>query len=437
VVKLGIADPSAGTVDSANTGRYNLGWVVLLSYTQYISRAVPLEFRPALAIAAKPGTWKIQVIVVKHLSVLIKPASSLCNMRCTYCFYTNVSEHRSVPSYGIMSPGVRQAILENIVRNLDDRDAITLAFQGGEPTLAGLAWYEDFIQTFLAAQRQAGKKEMTVHYALQTNGLLLDRAWGTFLHQYNFLVGLSLDGQPHFHNRNRLDAQGRETYERVIHSKGLLEECGVEYNILTVLTNDIAKYPEKICQFMEDEKIRYIQFIPCMEDLNSENMSKTALRPMGFVNFYTVLLRWWIRNLEKGVYVSVKFFDDVVNLFFKGIPTACGIDGQCHVQYIVEADGGVYPCDFYVLDDYLAGNLTRQTLREIFETDTMRSFVSSPRPVPPVCRACTYRNICRGGCKRMRRVMYYGDGGMICGYKTFLDKCLRSLEYAVTRFITR
>jgi uncharacterized protein len=334
-----------------------------------------------------------------------------------------------------MNPDVRQAVLENIVRDLEDRDEITLAFQGGEPTLAGLAWYEDFIQAFLSARLQGGKKDTVVNYALQTNGLLLDRDWGAFFHQHNFLVGISLDGPASFHNRNRLDAGGQGTHERVAWSKRLLEECGVEYNIITVLTNEMAKYPEKICRFMEDEKIRYIQFIPCLEDLNSENVSKTALRPISFANFYAVLLRWWIGNLEKGVYISVKFFDDVINLFLKGIPTACGIDGQCHAQYIVEADGSVYPCDFYVLDDYKAGNLTRQTLREIFETDTMRSFVLSPRAVPPICRACTYRNICRGGCKRMRQVMYYGGGG-ICGYKTFLDRCLKSLAYAVERFFS-
>jgi uncharacterized protein len=334
-----------------------------------------------------------------------------------------------------MGPGVRQAVLENIVRDLEDRDEITLAFQGGEPTLAGLAWYEDFMQTFASVQRQAGKKDLAIRYALQTNGLLLDRAWGEFLRHYNFLVGLSLDGWAHVHNRNRLDAQGQGTHERVIQSKRLLEECGVEYNILTVLTNETAKCPEKICRFMEDEKIRYIQFIPCLEDLGG-GISKSALRPLGFANFYTVLLRWWIRNQEKCVYISVKFFDDVANLFFKGIPTACGIDGQCQAQYVVEAGGGVYPCDFYVLDDHYAGNLTRQTLREIFETPGMASFLLSSRTVPPVCRNCAYRNICRGGCKRMQRVMYYGSGGSICGYKTFLDKCLKSLEDAVKRFFS-
>jgi uncharacterized protein len=372
---------------------------------------------------------------MKDLSVLIKPASSLCNMRCAYCFYADVSGHRSAPSCGIMSPGVREAVLKNILRDLEDRDKITLAFQGGEPTLAGLSWYEDFMQTF-ASVRQGEKKDLSVSYALQTNGLLLDGAWGEFLRRHNFLVGLSLDGQAHFHNRSRPDAQGQGTYERVIRGKRLLEEYGVEYNILTVLTNEMAKYPEKICRFIEDEKIRYIQFIPCLEDLDGENVSHTALRPAGFANFYTALLRWWTGNLEKGVYVSVKFFDDVVNLFFKGMPTACGIDGQCRPQYVVEADGGIYPCDFYVLDNYRAGDLTRQTLREIFETDTMASFISSPRALPPVCRACAYLDMCRGGCKRMRRVMYYGAGGGVCGYKNFLDRGLKLLEHAVKRFLS-
>jgi uncharacterized protein len=332
-----------------------------------------------------------------------------------------------------MSPSVRQTVLENIVRDLEDHDEITLAFQGGEPTLAGLAWYVDFIQSFLSVQRQQGKKDLTVKYALQTNGLFLDRAWGEFLHTHNFLVGLSLDGGAHFHNQNRLDVQGQGTYERVIHSKRLLEESGVEYNILTVLTNEMAKNPEKICRFMEDEKIRYIQFIPCMEDMDAENISKTALRPQIFANFYTILLRWWIQNLEKDRYISIKFFDDVANLFLKGIPSACGIAGQCQIQYIVEADGSVYPCDFYVLDDYNAGNLTQHTLREILETSTMRSFVLSSRVTRPICRNCAYWNLCRGGCKRMQRVMYYG-GGSICGYKIFLDRCLERLICAVKRF---
>jgi uncharacterized protein len=355
-------------------------------------------------------------------------------MRCAYCFYADVSGRRSLPSCGIMDTGVRRAILENITRNLEDGDELTIVFQGGEPALAGLPWYEDFVQTFAAVRRQAGRHDTAVKFALQTNGLLLDRAWGEFLKQHSFLVGLSLDGPGHFHNRSRVDSGGQGTYDRVVQGKKLLEEYGVEYNILTVLTNEMAGYPEKICRFMEEQQIRYIQFIPCLEDLDTGSASKTALRPAGFANFYAVLLRWWIRNLEQGLYVSVKFFEDVINLFFKGIPTACGIDGNCRAQFVVEADGGVYPCDFYALDQYCAGNLARQTFREIADTDTMRFFARPPENLPPPCRACAYREICRGGCKRMRRTVYCGSG--VCGFKTFLDRCLPVLSHTFSRFFS-
>jgi uncharacterized protein len=101
---------------------------------------------------------------------------------------------------------------------------------------------------------------------------------------------------------------------------------------------------------------------------------------------------------------------------------------------VVEADGSVYPCDFYVLDDYNTGNLTGQTLRELFDSQRMRNFLQEKRELPPICLSCPYLKMCGGGCKRMRNVMYYGTSGSVCGYRMFLDKCLRPLEYTVRKY---
>ncbi|MDL2293908.1 radical SAM protein, partial [Ruminococcaceae bacterium OttesenSCG-928-D13] len=126
---------------------------------------------------------------MKRLSVMLKPASSLCNLRCRYCFYADVSSMRGVPNYGIMSDDTAREVIGNIYRDLEDGDEITLAFQGGEPTLAGL----DFFKSFVAeAERQPVRAR--VNWALQTNGVLLDRDWCAFLREKRFLVGLSLDG---------------------------------------------------------------------------------------------------------------------------------------------------------------------------------------------------------------------------------------------------
>ena len=382
---------------------------------------------------------------MKRLSILIKPASSMCNMRCKYCFYHDVGRHRETPSFGIMKDETVQKIVENIHRDLDEGDEITIAFQGGEPTLAGLPWFENFVN------RMNQKKEIRINWALQTNGLLIDNAWAQFLKKHNFLTGLSMDAGAGFHDSVRLDVNGRGTYAACLDSKAILEEHRAEFNILCVLTNDLANEPDKVWRFIMREKIRYIQFIPCLENIddakNKNGHSPYPLKPARFANFYIRLYYWWMKELEKGEhrstgqYYSVKFFDDTANYFFRGIPSSCGINGSCYAQYVVEADGSVYPCDFYVLDKYNAGSLAEKTLRELFDSPVMRSFLNEDRTLPALCGSCPYKKHCNGGCKRMNRVMYFGSPenpsfGSVCGYRMFLDKCLKPLEHTVRQFFT-
>jgi uncharacterized protein len=371
---------------------------------------------------------------MKHLNLLIKPVSSLCNMRCRYCFYADVGAHRSVSSYGRMKAETARGIIDSTFKDLGPGDEVTFAFQGGEPSLAGLAWFEDF--TAYVSRMSRGP---SVRYAFQTNGLLLDRAWAVFFRRNNFLVGLSLDGSQGLHDRNRVDGEGRGSWERVMGAKRLLDENRVDYNILCVLTNDLAGESEKIWGFMLRENIRYIQFIPCLEGLPGNPPPGGAgavrgLRPPRFAQFYSRLFSLWLRELEGGRYISVKLFDDTANYFFKGIISSCGINGLCSPQFVVEADGGVYPCDFYVLDSYRAGNLRYQRPEEIFDSPVTRAFLGEGKGGEEgPCGECGYRELCRGGCKRMRHTMYYGEGNF-CAYRAFLDKCLTRLGEALEKF---
>jgi uncharacterized protein len=375
---------------------------------------------------------------MKRLSLLIKPASSLCNMRCRYCFYADVGAHRTLPSYGVMKIETARRIIDNTLRDLRGGDQVTFAFQGGEPTLAGLAWFEDFT----AHVSRVRGKDVSVSYAFQTNGLLLDQDWAAFFRKNSFLVGLSLDGLKGLHDKNRLDAEGRGSWEKVMGAKRILDENQVDYNILCVLTNELAGESERVWAFVLREKINYIQFIPCLEGLPDGSSSGgiagvQGLRPPRFAQFYSRLFFLWLGELEKGHYVSVKFFDDTANYFFKGIVSSCGVNGRCSPQFVVEADGGVYPCDFYVLDSFKTGNLDRQGLEEIFDSPAARNFLEAGAAgdsTDRFCGGCRYHNLCRGGCKRMRRAMYHGGEGEFCGYRAFLDKCLTRLGEALERF---
>lgn len=362
-------------------------------------------------------SFKVEMmLIMKHISVLIKPASSLCNLRCKYCFYANVSSLREVKSYGKMKWEVASKMIENIFFDLEDGDCLSLAFQGGEPTLAGLRYYEH-ITKLIAKQT----KQVEVKYAIQTNGVIINRSWCKFLKKHNFLVGLSIDGHPLYHDLNRLDTKGKGTFHKVLQTKELFDEYKIDYNILCVLTNPLAKEARKVMHFIKKQKIQYIQFIPCLDGLEENKKSSYALTPKRFASFYKQMLKFWLDELQNGHYISIKLFDDMINLLVRQQMTACGILGNCQIQYIIEADGSVYPCDFYVLDEYRMGYIQKQTLKELFSQPIAAKFLCSRKELPSKCLSCPFQNICKGGCKRMADVMYTDEKHDFCGYQSLLS----------------
>ena len=358
---------------------------------------------------------------MKHISVLIKPASSLCNLRCSYCFYANVSSLREVRSFGKMKEEVTEKMIENIYADLEDGDQLTLAFQGGEPTMAGLNYFRTVIR--LVAQQQ---KQVQVHYAIQTNGTIINEKWCAFLKEHDFLVGLSIDGHPLYHDLNRVDPKGRGTFQRALQTKQLFDHFEIDYNVLCVLTNPLAKEAKKVFRFLKEQKIDFVQFIPCLDDLDAKERNSYALTPKRFAGFYHQLLQLWLQELAEGHYISIKLFDDLLNLLIKRQVTACGILGNCQVQYVIEADGSVYPCDFYVLDEYRMGYIQEQTLRQLFEQDIAKTFLCERPEMPKKCLSCPFQKMCRGGCKRMKDAIYVD--GDYCGYQQLLQEFVPQID---------
>ncbi|MCC0628213.1 MULTISPECIES: radical SAM/SPASM domain-containing protein [unclassified Clostridioides] len=352
---------------------------------------------------------------MKSISVLIKPVSSLCNLRCRYCFYANVSDLREIKSYGIMQEDTIKNIVDNTFKVLNVGDRVMFAFQGGEPTLAGLKFFQYFIKYI-----EKTKKNIIVNYSIQTNGTLIDNQWCEFLKKNNFLVGLSLDLLKDLHDENRIYLSNEGTYEDIINTKKLLEKYKIEFNILCVLTNQIACNPNKVFNFIKETGIKYIQFIPCLDDLDCENKSEYSLEPKHFASFYKTVFKLWKDELDNGNYISINLFDNIISLLITGTPSTCGIIGKCQPQFVIEADGSVYPCDFYVLDNYNLGNIKDNTLLDILRKPIMHKFLHENIQKESICINCNFYRICGGGCKRMKNFMYIDSNSNYCGYKDFL-----------------
>lgn len=352
---------------------------------------------------------------MRDLEIMLKPASSLCNLRCSYCFYEAAARRRSIPSWGVMTPETAQAVLENIFCELDPGDRISFAFQGGEPTLAGLDFFRDFIRRV-----QLLNPGCLVSYRLQTNGILLDGQWCAFLKEQAFLVGLSLDCLPSVHDANRKDGAGNGTFARIMEAKETLDAWAIDYNVLATLTGDLAAQPEAVWAFLRQHGIMFVQFTPCFGD------APGALTPEAFAHFYEKLIPLWHSAWKKGTYISVKFIDDLVTLLASGQVTACGLTGSCSPQIIVEANGDVYPCDFYASDDWRIGNLCQDSIKTLYESPRQAQFRRRARQ-QPLCGDCRYKAVCGGSCPKMRKHICYGDEHSACGMQQLLDQHIETL----------
>lgn len=353
------------------------------------------------------------------IHVLIKPASGMCNMRCGYCFYYDETQNREVESYGFMSEDTLEQVIKKTVQFADR--ACTIAYQGGEPTLRGL----DFFKKSIEFQKKYNTGHTAISNAIQTNGLALTREWAEFLKENRFLVGISLDGIAYTHDSFRKDASGNGTYEKVLGSVRLLEEYGVDYNILTVVNSLTAKKITQIYKFYREQGFEYLQFIPCLNPLGKEGERYPyTLTPKAYSLFLRTLFDLWYQDIRAGHAVHIQQFEEYVRMLLLMPPDLCGMSGVCSCQHVIEADGEVYPCDFYVLDEYKLGNLNEVSFDEINAKRKELRFVEESMEQHEDCLTCKYAPICRGGCKRHRTPKNY----FCTAYYEFFAYTLERLE---------
>ncbi len=348
---------------------------------------------------------------MRQVTLLIKPASSICNMRCAYCFYEDETKNRSQSSMGIMTNDTIEAIVSKTMKL--NVDAIHYCFQGGEPTMAGI----DYFYTFTSCVKQMNNGKQ-VTYSIQTNGLVLNEDWFQLFKDFHFLVGVSLDGFIENHDALRKDVLKKGTYHRILKHIKRLDELEIEYNILTVLTHQLAKHPKELFAFYMKENLKYVQLIPCLPSIGAdESLNEYALTPIDFFNFYQVFFDEWIQSYEKGKYLSVTLFDNLIPMYLGVPPQQCGMLGRCQMQLVIEGDGSVYPCDFYVLDEHYCGNINRDDILDILKHKNATNFITEKKELSEVCQSCDFYKMCYGNCKRMN-VCYVDDH--YCGYQAFL-----------------
>ena len=351
-------------------------------------------------------------------SLLIKPASADCNQNCTYCFYAGRTQ-----SYPGLSHRMSFKTLEYLIAGyLKTRQPqYVFTWQGGEPTLMGI----DFFRKAVEFQRQYASPDARVANGLQTNALLLDDAFAEFLARQGFLLGVSLDGPAHLHDRYRTLKNGGGSYRKVMKGIDCLIKNEVPFNILTLISQANVTKGKEVYHFLCDKGFFYHQYVECVE-------FDTRGRPLPFTitgeawgKFLCDVFDEWIKaDLYR---VSVRLFDAILTRLVENQDTVCSMGPSCGHYLVVEYQGDVYPCDFFVQENLKIGNIYERSWQQILDSEVFDGFAKQKSRMNQACTVCEYQLFCNGGCLKNR---FYGQNdsrqpSWLCsGWKMFYAHAL-------------
>jgi len=357
---------------------------------------------------------------MRPFHVMAKPIGAACNLRCDYCYYLPKADSLGLARNRRLSDAMLEHFVRAYLESQPDGE-VCFSWQGGEPTLRGLAFFLRAIE-LQQHYRRAGQR---VSNQLQTNGVLLDDAWCGFLRRHGFVVGLSVDGPAALHDASRVDRRGRPTLSLVQAAVNRLHDHDIAFATLTVVGQHNAHAAGEVYSFLTEQlDARVIQLIPCVEPLNfaAQAPGLRCAAAMPFANDAEALARFVTRQsvtpVQWGDFLC-SFFDlwhqrdlgrVVVNLFesaivqLLGYPALqCSSAEQCGQAVALEADGSVYSCDHYVYSQYCLGQIDQQGLAELVDSPQQRAFGASKRDsLPGACRLCPYLGLCWGECPRNR-----------------------------------
>lgn len=402
-----------------------------------------------VSTATSSGTYDAREM--SNGSLLIKPVGAACNLDCAYCYYLDVKD-------AVYGGHVHRMSLETLERTLRDFIAIapdqaTICWQGGEPTMAGLAFFEKAVEIQRACERPGQR----ITHALQTNGTLLDDDWCRLFKREAFLIGISIDGGPPLHDMYRVDTQGKKTHAKVMRGLKLLRKHGVEHNILCVLHRENVKHPRHLFEHLVGLGEKWLQFIPAIEWETDERTGEPVLapyspRPEDYGRFMCETFDLWFEKYRDRV--SVRDFDTALHQVLGYPAPLCIYNDACHRQMTVEANGDVFGCDHFVEPRWRIGQVhggpgnegssppvaltiggkdqvDGPAWPEQVNRDQLGVFGERKLDLPQTCHDCEYFHLCHGGCPKDRP--HRGDkpeASILCeGYKMFFSHALMRLQW--------
>ncbi|MBE9171481.1 anaerobic sulfatase maturase [Pleurocapsales cyanobacterium LEGE 06147] len=370
--------------------------------------------------------------------LLAKPTGAICNLDCQYCFFL-AKEQLYPGSKFRMGDDLLETYIQQLLESHQTSE-VTVAWQGGEPTLMGLEFFERSIE-LVEKYKKPGQQ---VNHTLQTNGTRLNDKWGKFFKQHNFLIGLSVDGPQPMHDAYRVDKRGRGSFDSVMAGWQILKKHQVDFNILCTVNAANGDRPLEVYRFFRDELgAEFIQFIPIVERINvdgstaiqsGERVTERSVKPKQFGQFLSAIFDEWVRRDVGKIFIQ--HFDAALANWVGVQPGVCIFSKTCGTALALEHNGDLYSCDHFVEPDYKLGNIQEKHMIELIASKKQRQFGQAKlATLPQYCRNCEVRFACNGGCPKNRFIKTPdGEPGLnyLCaGYKAFFTHIDKPMQMMV------
>ncbi|PTN38950.1 anaerobic sulfatase maturase [Desulfonatronum sp. SC1] len=363
---------------------------------------------------------------MRAFSLLVKPASADCNLVCAYCFYLDKKKLSPEDQRPRMSDATLQRMLERYFATR--QQVYSLTWQGGEPALMG----EEFFQRVTDLQKKTARKGSRIVNCIQTNATLITPEMAAHMGKYRFLAGCSMDGPAALHDAFRKTPRGGPTHDKVVEGVGMFRKHGVPVNAVCLVSSANAHRPEAVYDHLTSQGFRHIQFIPCLRQDSWNNGPDPGLGSgpgpgpgLGLTGpewgeFLLRIFEQWFAG-DMGT-VSVRNFESILARLVMGKAAECRMADRCDQYLVVEYNGDVYPCDFFVQPGHKLGNVHDDSFDEVLDSTGYLQFSDQKSAWAPKCARCPYLQLCKGDCPAFR-LTKNNHASVLCeGWKYFYDK---------------
>ncbi len=350
--------------------------------------------------------------MLRRLTLIVKPVSSNCNLRCKYCYHLEQQQE----SY----PHMTEKTIKELIKQVSQitNKEIYFIWHGGEPLLIG----KDFYQEVVSIQSLYLIKD-TYRNSIQTNGTLLTDEWTTFLAENRFRIGVSLDGPAEIHDHNRIFRNGLGSFDKLISGLSILKDKNIRTGIITVISKKSLRRGREILDFLIENDFKRINFSPFAEK-NNKGFIEGSLMPEEYADFMIEVFDYWIEKDDPEIKIQnlENFFQKLIG----GKALFCHSTNRCSSYLSVDWNGDVFLCGrFLGIPNFKLGNILENTLLEIMKSPVYLNIAKQVSSFANECKECKWKKVCFGGCSYYR----YMNGGILNSPYYFCSSTKTILEH--------